>query len=393
MRVLVAPDKFRGAATAAQVGAAIAAGLRQSDLTLDVEVLPIADGGEGTLDAALAAGFIAHVVPARGPVGDRRDARIGLRVGGAGGITALVELAEICGMAHLPGGVLRPLEAHTGGLGDALRAALDLGADELILAVGGSASTDAGLGALIALGARVLDANGRDVPPGAGHLGDVRTIDLTALHPGLRAARIQIATDVSTPLLGALGSVAMFGPQKGITDDLAPGIEAGMRAVACAVRRAEGLDTTAIPGGGAAGGIAATFAGLLGAQIVPGATFVIDLLGARARMADADLVITGEGAFDEQTLHGKGPGAILELAREQGIATAVIAGRIDVDDRTLGALGVAHALALTSLTGGDVDAAIADCLGLAQRAGAVIGAVLAAAWPGSAAGGPLESRA
>ncbi|MCU1688128.1 MAG: glycerate kinase [Jatrophihabitantaceae bacterium] len=394
MRVLVAPDKFKGAATAAQVGAAIAAGLRDADPSIDVDVLPIADGGDGTVDAALAAGFEPQRIRVRGPVGDVHDATIALQSTTIHGktlhsttiamnsttihrrtmnsTTALIELANTCGVVLLPGGVLRPLDAHTGGLGDAIAAALDLGADDLILAVGGSASTDAGLGALIALGARVRDSNGRDVPPGAGTLAQVSGIDLTGIHPGLSAARLRIITDVDNPLLGPRGSVAVFGPQKGIAADAA-GVEAGMANVARVIRATSGTDIASMPGGGAAGGIAAAFAGLLGAQIVPGAQFVLDLLGVRDRMGGVDLVITGEGAFDQQTMHGKGPGAILDLAREQGIPAAVIAGRIDLDAETLRTLGLMQATALTALANGDVDAAMRDCLNLAQRAGKMVG--------------------
>jgi glycerate kinase len=391
MRVLVAPDKFKGAATAAQVGAAIAAGLRDGDPTLEVEVLPIADGGDGTVDAAIAAGFAAHGVRVRGPVGDPHDATIALQAR-----TAIVELANTCGVALLPHGVLRPLDANTGGLGDAIGAALDHGAHDLILAVGGSASTDAGLGALLALGARVLDGAGRDVPPGAGSLGDVSTIDLAGLRPDLRTATIRIATDVDNPLLGPRGSVVVFGPQKGITADLAPRIEAGLRTVARIVADASGADIVDIagrPGGGAAGGIAAVFAGLLGARIVPGAALVMDLLAVRERIAAADLVITGEGAFDDQTLHGKGPGAVLDAARSQAVPTAIIAGRIDVDPQQIAALGLTHALALTAFVGGDVEAAIRECLPLARLAGQMIGraiSVESALVAGPSA--PLESQ-
>lgn len=385
MRVLVAPDKFKGAASAAQVGAAIAAGLRDAAPALAVDVLPIADGGDGTLDAALAAGFTAHPVRARGPVGDPVDARLGLRIEADGRTAALVELAEVCGMARLPGGVLRPLDAHTAGLGDAIAAALDLGAADLILAVGGSASTDAGLGALTALGARVLDAGGRDVAPGAARLGQVASIDLAGLHPGLRAARVQIATDVDTPLLGELGSVAMFGPQKGIDAGAAPRVEAGMRAVALAIERAGGVDVAALPGGGAAGGIAAAFAGLLGARIVPGARFVLDLLEVRAQMAGADLVITGEGSFDVQSLRGKGPGTLIDLARAEGIAVAVVAGRIELTADRIAELGTVSTTSLLGLAGGNLDVAIRDCLPLAHRAGRLIGERLIADRLGSAA--------
>lgn len=375
MRVLVAPDKFKGAAGAAAVAAAIAEGLRAGDPTLDVDVRPIADGGDGTLDAALAAGFEARPVRARGPVGEVVDARFGVRARPDGRLTALIELAEICGAARLLPGELRPLDAHTAGVGDAIAAALAAGAHELIVAVGGSASTDAGLGALTALGARVLDAAGAPVPPGARRLGDVDRIDLAGLPAALRdgTVRVRVATDVDAPLLGPGGAVAVFGPQKGIDPALAPAVEAGMRTAAAAIARAAGVEVAEVadrPGGGAAGGISAAFAALLGATIVPGAQFVLDLLDLRAQIAGADLVVIGEGSLDGQTLGGKGPAAVAALAHAAGCRVAAVAGRVEAD--AAAALGADPVIALIDLAGGRPADSIRGTLDLARQAGRII---------------------
>lgn len=374
MRILVAPDKFKSAATAAAVGAAIADGLRangrQHGIAIDVDVLPIADGGDGTVAAALAAGFDAVGVRVRGPVGNPVEAQIAVRHA-EGRSIALVELAATCGMALLPDGALRPLDAHTGGLGEAMRIALDQGADDLLIGVGGSASFDAGLGALVALGARILDAGGRPLEPGAASLGRIARIDLTGLHPRLASARIRIITDVDNPLLGPRGTVAVFGPQKGVTAEMAPQIEAGLARVAEVIAAQTGRSIAELPGGGASGGTAGALHGLLDAQMVPGAAFMLDLIGLRERLAGADLVVTGEGAFDAQTVHGKAPAAVLEAARDAGVPAVIIAGRIDMADDELAPLGVAQAIALVDLAA-DEAASMRDTLALLTRAGGLV---------------------
>lgn len=373
MRVVVAPDKFRGSATAAQAARALAEGLRHSVPDVEVNVLPVADGGDGTIDAVLAAGFEPVAVQVRGPVGDPVAARLALRRDEG---LALVELAGACGLALLPGGRLRPLESHTCGVGDAIAAALELGCRDVLLAVGGSASTDGGLGALTALGARLLDSHGAPVPPGAGGLGRIAHIDTSALDPRLAQTRIRVLTDVDNPLLGPAGCVAVFGPQKGLTAALAPDVEAGLRSVAALVEQLTGARIDELPGGGAAGGIAAVFAGLLGARIVPGAHHVLELLGLRDRLAGADTVVTGEGAVDVQTLHGKAPSAVLELARAARVPALLVAGRVELGDQQLRRLGVRRAISLVDLADGDADRAMRECLPLLRRAGAALGAKL-----------------
>jgi glycerate 2-kinase len=212
MRVIVAPDKFEGSLSAAQAASAIEAGLRRARADVEVVRLPIGDGGAGTLAAVVAAGFKRVVVPATGPTGERVDAAIAVS-----GERAFVEMAEASGLSRLPGGRRAPLEATTYGTGELLRAALDLGVTELVLGIGGSATTDGGTGMASALGARFLDAAGEPLPPGGAALLRLEHIDTGGLDPRLATVRVTVAADVDNPLVGRAGAAAVYGPQKGAT--------------------------------------------------------------------------------------------------------------------------------------------------------------------------------
>src|SRR6185437_541780 len=268
MKIVVAPDKFKGSLPAAQVAAAIAAGLRSGLARAGcpgagVVTIPVADGGEGTVDAAVAAGFERVPVTAAGPAGDPVRSGYARR-----GELAVVELADVCGLARLPGGRPAPLTASSFGAGEVLRAALDSGARRIVLGVGGSASTDGGAGLLQALGARVLDARGEPVRPGGAALGggalrDVAALDLTGLHPALhpaldpagRTAELVLAADVDNPLTGPDGAAEVYGPQKGASPAEVTVLAAGLRRWAAVVAEAIGTDWSQAPGAGAAGGV------------------------------------------------------------------------------------------------------------------------------------------
>jgi glycerate kinase len=341
--VVVAPDSFKGTIGARDAAAALAAGwtdVRPADRVL---TLPMADGGEGTLDAFEASIPGAERIPVtvEGPAGvDVRAAWLRLPDG-----TGVVELAGTSGIELLHGD-LRPWDAGTLGFGQAIRAALDAGVSRLVLAIGSSASTDGGAGMLQALGATVTDADGRSIAAGARGLATAATVDLSGLVP-LPTEGAVVLADVDSPLIGPTGAAAVFGPQKGASPDEVRVLDAALAHWA----RLLATDPT-VPGAGAAGG--AGYALLAwGASLAPGSTAVAKLVGLQDALARADLVITGEGSFDTQSARGKAPGVVLDAARAAGVPAAIVAGRLVV------APDGVRAVDLADLAGG-VAAAMAD---------------------------------
>ena len=341
MRVVIAPDKFKGSLTASQAARAIADGVRDADPGADVVELPVADGGEGTLDAALAAGYVRHAATVTGPTGEPLDAAFALSPDGT---TALVELAGASGLDRLPAGVKAPLTATTRGTGELMRHALAAGARTLVLAIGGSATNDGGAGLLAGLGARALDSDGADVADGGAALAATRHLELGGLDPRLGDTRVILACDVDNPLLGPRGAAAVFGPQKGATPDDVTRLDAALTCWADAVAAATGSEHRETPGAGAAGGAGFAALAVLGATAVPGADVVLDLVGFDDTVAGADLVVTGEGSFDAQSLGGKAPVGVARRAAAAGVPAVVLAGRLDrVDPRSLRAAGIVAA--------------------------------------------------
>lgn len=355
-RVLVAADKFKGSLTAVEVAERVTAGLRRVVPDLEVEALPVADGGDGTVAAAVAAGFERREVRVAGPLGDEVTAAFALRDG-----TAVVEMAEASGLQRLPEGVLAPLTSSTYGSGELLRAALDAGARTIVFGVGGSATTDGGAGMLSALGARFLDGNGEPVAPGGGGLADVASADLSGLDPRLTDVELVLASDVDNPLTGPKGAPAVYGPQKGASPQDVETLDA---ALAHFAKVLEGTETVgaraagyaASPGAGAAGGIGFG-AMLLGARFRPGIEVMLDVLGFAPALERADLVITGEGSLDEQTLHGKAPAGVASAARAAGKEVVAVCGRLALAPEVLGRAGIRRAYPLT-----DVEPDVAKCV-------------------------------
>ncbi|MEV5811475.1 glycerate kinase [Streptomyces mutabilis] len=355
-RVLVAADKFKGSLTAVEVAERVTAGLRRVVPDLAVEALPVADGGDGTVAAAVAAGFERREVRVAGPLGDEVTAAFALRDG-----TAVVEMAEASGLQRLPEGVLAPLTSSTYGSGELLRAALDAGARTIVFGVGGSATTDGGAGMLSALGARFLDGNGEPVAPGGGGLADVASADLSGLDPRLTDVELVLASDVDNPLTGPKGAPAVYGPQKGASPQDVETLDA---ALAHFAKVLEGTETVgaraagyaASPGAGAAGGIGFG-AMLLGARFRPGIEVMLDVLGFAPALERADLVITGEGSLDEQTLHGKAPAGVASAARAAGKEVVAVCGRLALAPEVLGRAGIRRAYPLT-----DVEPDVAKCI-------------------------------
>jgi glycerate kinase len=353
-RVLIAADKFKGSLTAVEVAERVTAGLRRVVPGLDVESLPVADGGDGTVDAAVAAGFERREVRVAGPLGHEVTAAFALR-----GDTAVVEMAEASGLQRLPAGVFAPLTASTYGSGELLRAALDAGARTIVFGVGGSATTDGGAGMLSALGARFTDAEGEPVAPGGGGLADLASADLSGLDPRLGSVEFVLASDVDNPLTGPKGAPAVYGPQKGASPDDVAALDAALAHYAQALERAVGAkaaEYAASPGAGAAGGIGYG-ALLLGARFRPGIEVMLDVLGFATALEKATLVITGEGSLDEQTLHGKAPAGVAAAARAADKEVIAVCGRLALPPEALGRAGIRRAYPLT-----DAEPDVAKCI-------------------------------
>lgn len=362
-RVLIAADKFKGSLTAVQVAERVTAGLRRVVPDLQVEALPVADGGDGTVDAAVAAGFERREIRVAGPLGQEVTAAFALRGG-----TAVVEMAEASGLQRLPAGVFVPLTASTYGSGELLRAALDAGARTIVFGVGGSATTDGGAGMLSALGARFLDDSGEPVSPGGGGLAGLTRADLSGLDPRLSSVELVLASDVDNPLTGPKGAPAVYGPQKGATPDDVATLDAALAHYAKVLEAEAGpraAEHAASPGAGAAGGIGYG-ALLLGARFRPGIEVMLDVLGFAPALERASLVITGEGSLDEQTLHGKAPAGVAAAARAAGKEVVAVCGRLALAPEALGRAGIRRAYPLTEAEP-DVAKCIADAGPILER--------------------------
>ena len=344
LKVLVACDKFKGSLTAQEACAAIAGGIDLLPYAIDVEQLPVADGGEGTLAAALHMGFTPVEVNASGPTGEPIVARYARR-----GDLAIVELAEVCGFARLPDGHLVPRTASSRGCGDVIAAAVDAGCRRVVLAVGGSTSTDGGAGLVQALGARVLDAHGCDLLPGGAALSAVASIHLPPLQQRLAGVKISVACDVDNPLVGEQGAARVYAPQKGAGARDITELEAGMRKWADVVMRATGVDHRFTPGAGAAGGVGFAAIALLGAEIHAGIDLLLELLGFADRIRFADLVITGEGSLDDQTLRGKAPVGVAAVSQAARIPVVAVCGRSSLSIEELRAVGIKDSYSCESL--------------------------------------------
>jgi glycerate 2-kinase len=376
MRIVVAPDKFKGSLPARDVARAIAAGLLAGDPGLDVVELPVADGGDGTLAAALAAGFERVPVTAAGPLGEPVESAFGWRPGagaaaGARGGVAVVELADVVGLQRMPGGVLAPLQASTFGLGQLIGSALDRGASTIILGVGGSASTDGGAGMMQALGVRLLDARGGEIGRGGAALAGLASVDTSGLDPRLAGVTVLVASDVDNRLLGASGAAAVFGPQKGATPEQVTQLDRALARWAALTAAATGVDVADSAGAGAAGGTGFGALAYLRATLRPGIDLVLELVGLDAALDQADLVITGEGSLDAQSLRGKAPVGVARAAGRLGIPVLAVAGRSSLTAAELAGAGLRAVYALTALQP-DPAVSMRDAPGLLAQIGQMI---------------------
>ncbi|WP_444985562.1 glycerate kinase [Halomonas mongoliensis] len=326
MKILICPDSFKDALPAAAAACAIACGIRRLGDGLQLIECPLADGGEGSLDALLAAtGAERRSITVQDALGRPTRADWGWlpkrRI-------AFVELAEASGIQALAPEERTALHSTTHGVGELIRAALDAGAERLLLTLGGSATNDGGAGMLVALGARLRDGAGRDLPPGGAALVELAELDLSGLDPRLSHLRVEAAVDVDNPLLGERGASAVFGPQKGAGPEDVRRLDAALARYADVSAAALGQDHRDLPGAGAAGGMGFAARAFLGAELTPGIELIMAQAGFEALLANADLVITGEGQLDGQSLAGKTPIGVARAARAQGVPVAVLAGRL-----------------------------------------------------------------
>jgi glycerate kinase len=365
-RVVLASDKFKGSLSATEVAEALAAGMRNVLPQLETLMLPVADGGDGTVAAAVSAGYDKIIVDAVGPTDQPVSAPYALN-----GDRAVVELAAIVGLSALPGGRLDPLGSSTYGLGLVIADAIRHGAGTIVLGLGGSASTDGGAGMVQALGARLLDASGHDLPPGGAALVDLARIDLAVLRATIGSVKIIIASDVDNPLLGPNGAAAVFGPQKGAGPQEVETLERGLRQWSQLVSEATGRKDTERPGAGAAGGTGYAALALFNAEIRPGIELILDLINFDAHVMGANLVVTGEGSLDEQSLAGKAPIGVARAAARAGVPVVAVAGRLLLSPERLQDAGISAVYALSDLEP-DPARSIANASGLLRQIGAKI---------------------
>ena len=349
VRALIAPDKFKGSLTAGEVADALAAGLRAATGpgSVHCELLPLADGGDGSVDAAVASGFARRACTVAGPTGQPVQASIAFD-----GVTAVVEVANTCGLGQLPGGKPEPLKASSRGFGEAVLFALGLNPARIVMALGGSASTDGGMGMLTALGYSFLDAEGRELPGNGSALGHIHEVQRTPL-PLLAGTELIVASDVHNPLLGIHGAPAIFGPQKGAGPEDVATLDKGLAHYVSKMAEAGLAGAAAMAeneGAGSAGGIGYACL-LLGAIQVSGAGYFLDLLDFNARKETCDVVITGEGSIDEQTLAGKLPAAVVRRSGPRPIIA--VAGRSLLPKERWSEMPLAQVYTLTEYTDQD----------------------------------------
>ena len=342
--VVLAPDKFKGSLTAAGVADALALGIGAVRPDTITRTVPVADGGDGTVAAALAAGFTRVDVPTTGPTGAPVHAAIAVC-----DEVAVIESAAACGLSRLPDGKLAPLEATSAGIAPLLTAALAAGCTRVVLGVGGSACTDGGAGLIAALGGRLLDGQGRDLAPGGAALLELASVDLSGVDERIAGVELILACDVDNPLLGRSGAAAVFGPQKGADPDQVVLLDRALARWAELIGVATGTDHVRTPGAGAAGGIGFAALAVLGARRESGVELLLDLVGFTEQLAGAELVITGEGSLDEQSLSGKAPIGVVRAAATHGVRAVAVAGRCTLDPDQLAAAGIAAAYPLSEL--------------------------------------------
>jgi glycerate kinase len=367
MKIVIAPDSFKESLSAMQVAVEIEAGFREIFPHADYLKIPVADGGEGTVDAMIAAtGGRRVALDATGPLGRPVKAFYGLT---GGDRIAVIEMAAASGLELVPPEQRNPLLTTSRGTGELIRAALDAGARRFILGVGGSATNDGGAGMLQALGVRLVDAQGAQLGPGGGALARLHAINTAHIDPRLADCVFEVACDVTNPLVGPHGASAVFGPQKGADAQTVARLDANLRHYARIIARDHRQDVAEVPGAGAGGGIAAAMLAFLGGRLRPGSEIVTDAVGLDAAVRDADLVITGEGRIDSQTVQGKTPIGVARVAQRHGKPVIAIGGCLAPDAAAVHEHGIAATFSTVrkACTVAEALAGAADSLRSASR--------------------------
>ena len=345
MKIVIAPDSYKGSIYASDAARAMADGVRRVLPDAEVVLVPVADGGDGTLETLVeTSGGRIITSDVTWPLGETVSAEWGAM---GDGVTAVAEMARTSGLALVRLEDRDPLNATTYGLGEVILEALEAGYRRFILGIGGSATNDAGAGMAQALGVRLLDADGADLPPGGAALARLDRIDALGLGPRAAEAEFDMACDVNNPLTGPEGASAVYGPQKGATPQMVEQLDAALANFAEVVKRDLGADVNDVPGSGAAGGLGGGIMAFLGGRLRPGVDIVLDTVDLASRLDGADLIITGEGCMDFQTVYNKAPIGVARLAGERGIPVIGVSGSLGDGFTDVHEHGIAAAVAIT----------------------------------------------
>ncbi|MED3978947.1 glycerate kinase [Priestia megaterium] len=350
MKIVIAPDSFKESLTALNVCEAVEKGIRTHFPDAEISKVPMADGGEGTVQSLVdATGGQIIQTKVTGPLGKEVEAFYGIL---GDGKTAVIEMAAASGLHHVPMDERNPLITTTRGTGELILKALGHKVKHIIIGIGGSATNDGGAGMSKALGAKLLDANGAEIKEGGGSLDQLASIDLTNLDSRLAEVKVEVACDVDNPLTGETGASAVFGPQKGATPDMAKRLDRNLAHYAAIVGKEMGIHIQSVPGAGAAGGLGGGLLAFLSAELKPGVDIVIKATQLESYIKNADLVITGEGRIDGQTIYGKTPIGVAKTAKKHSVPVIAIAGSIGAGSEAVYEHGIS---ALFSVVPGAVD--------------------------------------
>ena len=381
MKIVIAPDSFKESVSAERAAWAIARGFHEVYPDAECVCLPIADGGEGTVDALVAAtGGRKVTVSATGPLGERVAAFYGIS---GDGKTAVIEMAAASGLMLTPAARRNPLLATSYGTGELMLAALERGVKAVILGIGGSATNDGGAGMMQALGVKLLDKARRPLPAGGAALAQLAHLDLDGLDARWQRVSVTAACDVDNPLCGEKGASAVFGPQKGATPEMVAQLDAALYHYGELLERETGRAVLTQPGAGAAGGMGAALLGMLNARLRPGIEIVTETLRLDEAVRDADLVITGEGRLDSQSIHGKTPIGVARVAKRHGVPVIAIAGSLTSDYQVVHQHGIDAAFSVL-----DGIVTLEEALAGADRNLQVTARNVAAVWRLAQGGGP-----
>ena len=345
MKIVIAPDSYKGSIYASDAARAMEVGVRRVLPDAEVVLVPVADGGDGTLETLVeTSGGRIITSDVTGPLGEPVSAQWGAM---GDGVTAVAEMARTSGLALVRLEDRDPLNATTYGLGEVILEALDAGFRRFILGIGGSATNDAGAGMAQALGVRLLDAGGAELPPGGAALARLASVDASGLDPRAADADFDVACDVNNPLTGPEGASAVYGPQKGATPEMVEQLDAALANFAEVVKRDLGADVDGVPGSGAAGGLGGGIMAFLEGRLRPGVDIVLDTVDLASRLDGADLIITGEGCMDFQTVYNKAPIGVARLAGERNIPVIGVSGSLGDGFTDVHEYGIAAAVAIT----------------------------------------------